>query len=177
MLEANFFASSPHLLAHLFKFIQISEEMSLMDTLHESLATFSLSKLCQCNCSNCRNCRNCGQAAECSEVSMAPGPSRSRPTTCSEIHEIHGKVGMRNMRNECLRYLRSPDQEIAVVRLSPILMQKALAPEELETRTFTLSTFPAHTTVQIIERRKKVESTNLHSSWYKLKCLFPMFTS
>lgn len=108
---------------------------------------------------------------------MAPGPSRSRPTTCSEIHEIHGKVGMRNMRNECLRYLRSPDQEIAVVRLSPILMQKALAPEELETRTFTLSTFPAHTTVQIIERRKKVESTNLHSSWYKLKCLFPMFTS
>lgn len=69
MLEANFFASSPHLLAHLFKFIQISEEMSLMDTLHESLATFSLSKLCQCNCSNCRNCRNCGQAAECSEVS------------------------------------------------------------------------------------------------------------
>ena len=101
MLEANFFASSPHPLAHLFKFIQISEEMSLMDTLHESLATFSLSKLCQCNC------RNCGQAAECSEVPMAPGPSRSRPTTCSEIHEIHGKVGMRNMRNECLRYLRS----------------------------------------------------------------------
>ena len=100
LLEANFFASSPHLLAYLFKIIQISEEMPLMDTLHESLATFSLSKLCQCNC------RNCGQAAECSEVSMAPGPSRSRPTTCSDIHEIHGKVGMRNDRNECLRYLR-----------------------------------------------------------------------
>lgn len=55
-----------------------------------------------------------------------------------------GMRNMRNLRNECLRYLRylrSPDQEIAVVRLSPILMQKALAPEELEIRTFTLSTF------------------------------------
>ena len=95
----------------------------------------------------------------------------------SEIHEIHGEGRHAEHAERMPEISEIPDQEIAVVRLSPILMQKALAPEELETRTFTLSTFPAHTTVQIIERRKKVESTSLHSSWYKLKCLFPMFTS
>ena len=49
---------------------------------------------------------------------------------------------------------------------------QGLALDELETAFTLLATFQ---TVQIIEQRKKVESTNHHSSGYKLKRICPMF--
>ena len=85
MLEANFFASSPHL----FKYILQMSLISLMDTQHESPAAFSLSKLCQLWPSG-----------------MLQSPDGTQSFSFALKPSNH--------------------QEIAVVRLSPILMHKAL---------------------------------------------------